>query len=111
MAADLPDSIGRPLRADSLIECSPEKPEKANNRLPHEHCCGASKPMETTTGPQRKHASTRGMAAKMGNLPNHDGGERRREKMKRFVAVKGPRVAGAAAAIGMFIFNVVTSCS
>ena len=105
------DSIELPLIADSLIERSPEKPEKAKDHLPHEHCCRASKLMATTTEPQRKHASIRGMAANMGDLRNHDGGERRREKLKRFVADKGPRIAGAAAAIGMFIFNVVTSCS
>ena len=67
--------------------------------------------MDTTTEPQRKQASICGTAANMGNLLNYDGGERRRERMKRFVAVKGARIAGAAAAIGMFIFNVVTSCS
>lgn len=110
MAADLSDSIGGPLRVDSLIGGSPEKPENARDHLPHEPCCGSSKLMEITTGPQRKHASIR-RAANMGNFPKHDGGERRREKMKRFVADKGPRIAGAAAAVGMFIFNVVTSCS
>ena len=67
--------------------------------------------METSTEPSRKHASIRGTAANMGNLSNHDGGERRREEMKKFVAEEGPRIAGAAAAIGRFIYNIVTSCS
>lgn len=61
--------------------------------------------------PERMHAGVCAHATNLEILPNHDGGERRREKVKRFVAEKGPRIAGAAAAIGMFIFNVVTSCT
>lgn len=37
--------------------------------------------------------------------------ERKRDKARRFVANKGPRMVGAAAAIGMFIFNIVSSCA
>lgn len=37
--------------------------------------------------------------------------ERERDKAKRFVANKGPRMVGAAAAIGMFVFNVVSACA
>ena len=36
--------------------------------------------------------------------------ERKRDKAKKFMATKGPRIAGAAAAIGMLIFNIVSSC-
>jgi len=35
---------------------------------------------------------------------------RKRDKAKAFMAVKGPRMAGAAATIGMLIFNVVSCC-
>jgi hypothetical protein len=57
------------------------------------------------------HAGVRTHATNLEILANHDGGERRRDKVKRFVVKKGPRIAGAAAAVGMFIFNVVTSCT
>jgi hypothetical protein len=57
------------------------------------------------------HAGVRAHATNLEILPNHGGGGRRRDKVKRFVAKKGPRIAGAAAAVGMFIFNVVTSCT
>lgn len=36
--------------------------------------------------------------------------DRKRDKAKKIMASKGPRIAGAAAAIGMFIFNVLSSC-
>lgn len=37
--------------------------------------------------------------------------ERKRDKARRFVANKGPRLVGAAAAIGIFVFNIVSSCA
>jgi hypothetical protein len=108
MIADLFVSIEIPLRSDSI---SPEETTKSKSLMPHGHCCEASKLAETTTERERMHADARNHATNMGILPNHAGGERRRDKVKRFVAKKGPRIAGAAAAVGMFIFNVVTSCT
>ena len=103
-------SIDLPLRSHSRIEHSPERIDRSENHPAHGYC-EVNTPAETIAGPNREHASVHAHAANMGILPNHDGGERRREKVKKFAAEKGPRIAGAAAAIGMFIFNVVTSCS
>lgn len=50
-------------------------------------------------------------AADVENVQGGTRSERKREKAKRFVAKKGPRMVGAAAAIGMFIFNVVSACA
>jgi hypothetical protein len=108
MTADLFVSIDLPRGSNSL---SSEETEKSKSFPPHGHCCGASKLAETTTEPRRVHAGVHAHVTNMETLPNHNGGERRREKVKRFVVKKGPRIAGAAAAIGMFIFNVVTSCA
>ena len=80
---------------------------------PSGQCCGPSKPAETTMPvkePGPEHASVRAHATNTQLLPNHDGGARRRERAKRFMAKKGPRIASVAAAIGVFVFNVVTSC-
>ena len=38
------------------------------------------------------------------------GGGTRRARVKRFIKEKGSRIAGAAATIGMLVFNVVSSC-
>lgn len=35
---------------------------------------------------------------------------RKRDKAKRFMVEKGPRIAGAAATIAMFIFDIVSNC-
>ena len=42
--------------------------------------------------------------------PARIGRERKRDKTKRFVVEKGPRIAGAAAAIAIFVFNIVSNC-
>jgi hypothetical protein len=101
-------SIDPPLRSNSL---SSEELTKSKILPSHGHCCEASKLAETTTERERMHAGVRTHATNLEMLANHDGGERRRDKVKRFVVKKGPRIAGAAAAVGMFIFNVVTSCT
>jgi hypothetical protein len=101
-------SIDPPLRSNSL---SSKETTKSKSLPSHGHCCEASKLAETTTERERTHADVRAHTTNTEILPNHDGGERRRDKVKRFVAKKGPRIAGGAAAVGMFIFNVVTSCA
>lgn len=108
ITADLLVSIDLPLQSNSV---SSEDVAKSKNLPSHGHCCSASKLAETTTEPDRMHAGVPAHATNTKNLPNHDGGELRRDKVKRFAAEKGPRIAGAAAAVGMFIFNVVTSCT
>ena len=42
--------------------------------------------------------------------PIHGQHERKRDKAKRFMREKGPRIAGAAATIAMFVFNIVSIC-
>jgi len=37
-------------------------------------------------------------------------GSRRRTNAKKFLREKGPRIAGAAATVAMFVFNVVSCC-
>jgi len=101
-------SIDLPLGSDSL---SSEETKTFKSLPPHGHCCEASKLVETTRESRRVHTGVRAHVTDMETLPNRNDGERRREKVKRFVAEKGPRIAGAATAIGMFIFNVVTSCA
>ena len=111
MVADLFVSIDLSLGSTSI---SAEEIGKPRSLSPSGQCCGPSKPAETTMPVKEsegEHASVRAHASNTQLLPNQDGGARRRERVKRFVAEKGPRIAGAAAAIGMFIFNVVTSCS
>lgn len=107
MSAAFCVSIDLPLHAHSLSE----KTTKSKCLPPHTYCCRANKLADTTTGLRRTDAGVHTHAKNMKILPNHNGGGRRREKVKRFVAEKGPRIAGAAAAIGMFIFNVVASCA
>lgn len=112
MNADLFDSIDLPPRSHSIIEHCPERMYRSQSHPPHEHCCGASKPAETIAEPSHNHAIVHAHAANTGILPDHEeGSERQRERAKKFVVKKGPRIAGAAAAIGMFVFNVVTSCA
>jgi hypothetical protein len=108
MTADLFVSIDSPVRYDSSSSAETAKPKSFP---PRGQCPGDTRLAETTKERERMHAGVRAHATNMEILPNHDGGERRREKVKRFVAEKSPRIAGAAAAIGMFIFNVVTSCA
>lgn len=36
--------------------------------------------------------------------------ERKREKVKRFMTEKGPKIVGGAAAIGVFVFNILSNC-
>lgn len=108
MTADLFVSIDLPLRSNPH---SSKEIARPNSLLPHGHCCGATKLAETCTESGRMHEDARAHATNMEILPNHDGGERRRNKVKLFVVEKGPGIAGAAAAVGMFIFNVVTSCT
>ena len=36
--------------------------------------------------------------------------KRKRDRVKEFVIEKGPRIVGAAAAIGLFVFNIVSNC-
>lgn len=36
--------------------------------------------------------------------------ERKRDKAKRFMVEKGPRIAAAAATTAMFVFNIVSNC-
>jgi hypothetical protein len=76
-----------------------------------EHCCGVNKLAETTMKLKRERSHTGSKAAYIDVVPSSQGSERRRDKAKKFMVEKGPRVAGAAAAIGMFIFNVVSSCT
>lgn len=66
---------------------------------------------ETTEKPESSHADMSTEATDVYMLPILNGGRRKRDKFKRFIADKGPRMAGAAATIGMFIFNVVSSCT
>ena len=112
MVADLFVSIDLSLCSTSI---SAEAIGELRSLSPNGQCCGPSKPAETimpVKEPEEGHASVRARATTNTQLlPNHDDGARRRERVKRFMAEKGPRIAGAAAAIGMFIFNVVTSCS
>lgn len=37
--------------------------------------------------------------------------ERKRDRAKKFIREKGPRIVGATAGVGMLIFNIVTYCS
>ena len=40
----------------------------------------------------------------------HKDNERKRDKAKRFMKEKSPRIAAAAATIALFIFNIVSNC-
>lgn len=65
----------------------------------------------STKKPETKHTDVGINTMDLDVLSLPKGGERKRDKFKKFVADKGPRLAGAAAAVGMFIFNVVSSCA
>lgn len=72
-------------------------------------CCVIGGVAETTKSREETFACVRVVAD--AEDANRMRSERKRDKARRFTANKGPRLVGAAAAIGMFIFNVISSCT
>lgn len=107
--ADWIDSIRPGLQSGSLVAEPSTRTGSSRDCPSKEKCCEANEAVDAARKPERKCASIR--AYEMDIPPSNDTGERKRDKVKRFVAEKGPRIAGTAAAIGMFIFNVVSACS
>lgn len=60
--------------------------------------------------PQSEHVDPSANAACMNVTQTPKTRERKRDIAKRLMTTKGPRLIGAAATIGLFIFNVVSCC-
>lgn len=55
-------------------------------------------------------ASIGGPAKTSAEYPVQKRRQRKGAKARRFMAEKGPRIVGGAAAIGMFVFNILSNC-
>jgi hypothetical protein len=71
------------------------------------HCNAVELGLNGTNQPGHFMASSN---LELHGYPIRSGQERKRDKAKKFTIEKGPRIAGAAATIAMFVFNIVSNC-